>query len=288
MVNIGLNPGAMLGIVLFGAGAGLYFMRSVRPELARDHDIFFMAVAILSGGILFFQGWRLDPILTFGQFLLTGSAIFFAVESIRLRGLATSQAKRNTPIVDYDRPVSRVYEAELDDFELEDDPQMTRRMIGTREGRNTGVDEYDDDLPRSSTTRRSTSMSLGSATRTTRETSTRTRPGGGSTARRSTSMSDGRATRTTGRTSTRRPRPTKDRRIRDADDWETLKDPYGRSSENDSPRRDRPTASAKGSRRSRPPRSYDAQEQTNYVDFQPVEKRSSDDEDDDNSSGFDY
>lgn len=258
MVNIGLNPGAMLGIVLFGAGVGLYFMRSVRPELARDHDIFFMAVAILSGGILFFQGWRLDPILTFGQFLLTGSAIFFAVESIRLRGFATSQAKRNTPIVDYDRPVSRVYEAELDDLELEDEPQVTRRMIGTREGRNTGVDEYDEDLPRRSTTRRSTRS---------------TRPGGGSTARRSTP---------------RRPRPTTDRIIRDADDWETSKDPYGRSSENDRPRGSRPTASAKGPRRSRPPRAYDEEGPTNYVDFQPVDKRSSDDEDDDNLGRFDY
>ncbi|HBQ97079.1 MAG TPA: hypothetical protein DD761_00890, partial [Cyanobacteria bacterium UBA11691] len=38
MVNIGLNPGAMLGVVLFGAGAGLYFLRSVRPELARKYN----------------------------------------------------------------------------------------------------------------------------------------------------------------------------------------------------------------------------------------------------------
>jgi len=262
MVNIGLNPGAMLGIILFGAGAGLYFMRSVRPELARDHDIFFMAVAILSGGILFFQGWRLDPILTFGQFLLTGSAIFFAVESIRMRGLATSQAKRNTPIVDYDRPVSRVYEAELDDFELEDDPQMTRRMIGTRESRNTGVDEYDEDRPRRTTTRRST---------------TRTRPGGGS-SRRSTPS---------------RTRTTTDRRIRDADEWDSPKDPYGGSSGGSSeddyrPRRDRPTASTTRPKRTRPPRSYEDREPTNYVDFQPIDKRSESDSTDDNSGGFDY
>lgn len=256
MVNVGLNPGTMLGIILFAAGAGLYFMRSVRPELARDHDIFFMAVAILSGGILFFQGWRLDPILTFGQFLLTGSAIFFAVESIRLRGLATAQAKRNTPIVDYDRPVSRVYEAELDEYELEDDPQMTRRMIGTREGRNTGVEEYDEDMPRRTTTRRSTRNA---------------RSSGGSTARRST---------------TRRPRSTTDRIIRDADAWETPKDSYGRSSENDRPLSDRPTASAKGPRRSRP-RSDDSEGPRNYVDFQPIDKSSSDD-DDDNSGRFDY
>ncbi len=117
MVNFGLNSASILGIFLAVAGASLYFMRSMRPELARDHDIFFAAVGLLCGFILLFQGWRLDPILQFGQFLLTGSAIFFAVESIRLRGVATEQARRNTPIVDRDRPVSRtrVYtEAELD------------------------------------------------------------------------------------------------------------------------------------------------------------------------------
>ncbi len=55
MVNIGLNPGSLLGIVLAVAGAALYFLRSQRPALARDHDIFFAAVALLSGGILFFK-----------------------------------------------------------------------------------------------------------------------------------------------------------------------------------------------------------------------------------------
>ncbi len=120
MVNFGLNSASLLGIFLAVAGASLYFLRSVRPELARDHDIFFAAVGLLCGFILLFQGWRLDPILQFGQFLLTGSAVFFAVESIRLRGLATEQARRNTPIVDRERPVSRsrVYtEAELDRIE---------------------------------------------------------------------------------------------------------------------------------------------------------------------------
>jgi hypothetical protein len=81
MVNLGLNWSSLLGIILAVAGAGLYFLRSWRPKLARDHDIFFAAVGLLCGGILLFQGWRLDPILAFGQFLLTGSAIFFAAES---------------------------------------------------------------------------------------------------------------------------------------------------------------------------------------------------------------
>ncbi len=152
MVNFGFGTASILGIFLAVAGAGLYFLRSVRPELARDHDIFFAAVGLLCGFILLFQGWRLDPILQFGQLLLTGSAIFFAVESIRLRGVATEQAKRSTRIVDEDRPVSQVYEyqAELDDYEpLEEERPIPRRQIrGTRDARSTRTDEYEDEAPR--------------------------------------------------------------------------------------------------------------------------------------------
>ena len=124
MVNFGLNAAAILGLFLAVAGAGLFFLRSIRPELARDYDIFFAAVGLLCGVILLFNGWRLDPILQFGQFLLTGTAVFFAFESIRMRGIATEQARRNTPTVDRDRPVSpnRVYtEAELDQIDPYDD-----------------------------------------------------------------------------------------------------------------------------------------------------------------------
>lgn len=109
-VNFGTNSASILGIFLAVAGAALYFLRTVRPELSRDQDIFFAAVGLLCGFILIFQGWRLDPILQFGQLLLVGSTVFFAFESIRLRGIATEQAKRNTPIVDRDRPVSDDYE----------------------------------------------------------------------------------------------------------------------------------------------------------------------------------
>ncbi len=137
MVNFGLNSASVLGIFLAVAGAGLYFLRSVRPELSRDHDIFFAAVGLLCGLILLFQGWRLDPILQFGQFLLTGSAVFFAVESIRLRGATTEQAKRSSSFVDDDRRVSktRVYtEAELDRLEPYEDEEPSYRNNPRLEG----------------------------------------------------------------------------------------------------------------------------------------------------------
>jgi len=141
MVNVGLGWSSLVGIALAASGLALYFLRSFRPKLARDHDIFFAAVALLCGGILFFQGWRQDPILQFGQFMLTASAVFFAVETIRLRGATTEQAKRNAPIVDEERPVSKVYRAELDEFSAFDDRPTTRRIRGARDPRR---DEYEE------------------------------------------------------------------------------------------------------------------------------------------------
>ena len=95
VVNASLNWASVVGIVLAVGGAFLYFVRTFKPALARDYDVFFAAVGLLCGGILFFQGWRLDPILQFGQSLLAGTTIFFAYESVRLRGISTEQARRS-------------------------------------------------------------------------------------------------------------------------------------------------------------------------------------------------
>lgn len=168
MVNFGLNPASLLGILLAIAGAGLYVLRSVRPELSRDQDIAFTAIGIICGFILIFQGWRLDPILQFGQFLLSGSAIFFAYESIKMRGIATEQAKEKTQIIDDDRPVSRRYKAEIEDREyLDDRPRNSRRIRGDEERRSVDNRQERDDLPR----RRSATRQLieDSAERTLRE-----------------------------------------------------------------------------------------------------------------------
>lgn len=154
MVNFGLNSASILGIFLAVAGASLYFLRSVRPELSRDHDIFFAAVGLLCGFILLFQGWRLDPILQFGQFLLTGSTIFFAVESIRLRKVATEQARRNTPTVDKERPVSRTRVYREEEFEKNRGRSIPDAYDNVYEGAAPNYDSprlrgYDDPQPRS-------------------------------------------------------------------------------------------------------------------------------------------
>lgn len=179
MVNFGLNSASILGIALAAAGASLYFLRSVRPELSRDHDIFFAAVGLLCGFILLFQGWRLDPILQFGQFLLSGSAVFFAIESIRLRGLATEQARRNTPIVDDDRPVSRVYRAELDQIEPYGgtEERYDRRLRGYAEPRNNRSRGYEDEAPRGNRPSRNRPNGSDYGDRPARPTNANRRPG---------------------------------------------------------------------------------------------------------------
>lgn len=147
MVNASLNWASIVGIVLAVGGALLYFMRSFKPALARDYDVFFAAVGLLCGGILFFQGWRLDPILQFGQFLLAATTVFFGYESVRLRGVTTEQARRSSYFDDDDEPAPRPRMGGgrdvPDDADRFDDPQPLRRRIRSRDD-SYGEREEDD------------------------------------------------------------------------------------------------------------------------------------------------
>ncbi len=165
MVNFGFNSASILGIFLAVAGGGLYLLRSLRPEVSRDHDIFFAAVGLLCGGILLWHGWRLDPILQFSQLLLAGSAVFFAIETIRLRGATNEQARRSNPYVEEDRPVSKVYRAELAQVDgyggyEEEDPEdipRRRRLEGSADRPSARRSSYVEDAPRPRKPRRSSS-----------------------------------------------------------------------------------------------------------------------------------
>lgn len=144
-VVFGGNPAAFLGIALAVGGAGLYFLRNFRPQVARDQDIALSAVSLLCGTILMFQGWRLDPILTFGFYLMAGAATAFALETLRLRGATTEQAKRfggGGQIVDDERPVSRVYRAELDELGVVDERPASRRIRASRDYRTEPTEDY--------------------------------------------------------------------------------------------------------------------------------------------------
>jgi hypothetical protein len=291
MVNVGLNPSSLVGLALVVAGAALYFLRNFRPGLARDHDIFFAAVSLLCGGILFFQGWRQDPILQFGQFLMAASAIFFAYESIRLRGIATEQAKRTTPIVDDDRPISRVYRAELDDYAaIEERPVTRRRIQGTRD---RSADEYSDEVRRPASGRSSNErMGTGSASGD-RPPRKRRSPGSG---RSASSRSPQRGEdQFSGSDS----RPFSDRSDRDVrrSVWDDDVDEAPiRRSDDGSPRTPRNDASPSRPKRPRPPQGESASRRrpdvqrsdssmpSDYVDYQPINYSG---DEPDNSSNFD-
>ncbi|MEO0407671.1 MAG: Ycf66 family protein, partial [Cyanobacteria bacterium P01_A01_bin.135] len=136
MINIGGGPAFILGVAMVLAGVALYALRSMRPELSRDHDIFFAAIALTTGAILMWQGWRLDPFLFLGYLCAAGSATFFGIENIRLRGITTEQAKRSTPITDKGRAVSRRYDYEPQDMDYDPDyDYRPERRLPSREDR---------------------------------------------------------------------------------------------------------------------------------------------------------
>jgi hypothetical protein len=80
-VSFGTNLGNVLGLILIIAGIvlPLFCGFSIKPN-----QIFFSVAAITNGFILIFSGWRLDPILQFGQLILATVTIFYTVESIYL------------------------------------------------------------------------------------------------------------------------------------------------------------------------------------------------------------
>ena len=169
MVNASLNWASIVGIVLAVCGGGLYFLRSFKPALARDYDVFFAAIGLLCGGILFFQGWRLDPILQFGQFLLAGTTVFFAYESVRLRGVATDQARRSSyfdddPISDQPRNSRGRFNDDYDRFE---ESERSSRRFKPQE------DEFEEDYMDGRSRRRNVSRAIPSAAASRGRSSTR-------------------------------------------------------------------------------------------------------------------
>ena len=92
MINIGFSPNIVLGFILGLGVMLLYLLRIVKPEVARDEDIFFATIGLLYSCILIVHGWRLDPILLFSQVLVIVSLLVAGWENIRLRGLIANMA----------------------------------------------------------------------------------------------------------------------------------------------------------------------------------------------------
>jgi len=93
MINIGFGPNILLGFILGFGVILLYLLRIVKPEVARDEDIFFATIGLLYSCILIVHVWRLDPILLFSQVLIILSLLVAGWENIRLRGLLSNLIK---------------------------------------------------------------------------------------------------------------------------------------------------------------------------------------------------
>ena len=93
MINVNFGPNIFLGIIVSVGVLILYFLRDVKPEIARDEDIFFSTMGFLYSCILMVHGWRLDPILLFSQVLIIITVLVTGWENIRLRGLLANLSK---------------------------------------------------------------------------------------------------------------------------------------------------------------------------------------------------
>ncbi|AVH66077.1 Ycf66 family protein [Nostoc sp. 'Peltigera membranacea cyanobiont' N6] len=93
-VNFGVNSGSLLGIIYL-LWAIIYLILTVAWLSQRGTRlrgwalalyiiqlIFTPIIMLLIGTILFFQGWRLDPILQFGQFLSLLLILYLSIKDI--------------------------------------------------------------------------------------------------------------------------------------------------------------------------------------------------------------
>ncbi len=101
-VNIGANPGAVLG--LFQTIFGLFYFVFLLFKLIRINNrlsnlalilyivqlILLPLFLVLSGFILVFQGWRLDPLLQFQQIIISILLFYFS-----LKDILSNQISRN-------------------------------------------------------------------------------------------------------------------------------------------------------------------------------------------------
>jgi hypothetical protein len=93
MINFSFGPNTILALILGSGVIILYLLRVVKPEVAREEDIFFTTIGLLYCGILIVHGWRLDPILLFSQVLIITAVLVAGWENIRLRGLIATISK---------------------------------------------------------------------------------------------------------------------------------------------------------------------------------------------------
>jgi hypothetical protein len=97
MVNVDFaSPSLVLGAALIGCGIVLLQARNLQRRVSRDADIVVAAMVSIVGSTLIFQGWRLDPLLLLCQALTTSVAVWYGLETFRLRAqvMAEDEVRR--------------------------------------------------------------------------------------------------------------------------------------------------------------------------------------------------
>lgn len=87
MINIIFYPNMFLALLLIGWAFFLYSLRFFKPQITREYDIVLSTIASVCGGVLAFQGWRLDPLLFTIYCLLVAALFAFSFELLQLRTL---------------------------------------------------------------------------------------------------------------------------------------------------------------------------------------------------------
>jgi hypothetical protein len=94
MINIVLTPTIFLGVLFIFGFLVLFLIKIVRSEVSEDSDVFFSSIGLLYSSILIIHGWRLDPILFFGQSLVAILLFGLGWQMIKLRGLLYDEKQK--------------------------------------------------------------------------------------------------------------------------------------------------------------------------------------------------
>lgn len=96
MINIIFEPTLVLSFLMCLTFFSLYLIRylnTTKINYVRTVDGIYIVIGILYVIILLEHGWRLDPILLFGQYLLVSMATLMMIDNLRLRKLIKIKQK---------------------------------------------------------------------------------------------------------------------------------------------------------------------------------------------------
>jgi len=82
MVDASLNWTSIIGIILFSSSGIFFIFKQLRNERMHASNNALILATFFAGLILFFQGWRLDPILQLAQAIIIFGTFLEAIPLI--------------------------------------------------------------------------------------------------------------------------------------------------------------------------------------------------------------